>query len=92
VHVGAVTDSPPASNSNSRTCSSSWGTFLTFIRPDGTTLDDFKRGYSDLIDHILAQPPREMLARLLALNSEDFFMRFFYRVKDRAAQVYRCGA
>lgn len=56
------------------------------------TLADFQRGYADLVEHILAQPPEGILARLLALNSEDFFMRFFYRVKDRAAQVYRCGA
>jgi uncharacterized protein len=56
------------------------------------TLPAFIRGYQDLVDHILAQPPEGILARLLALNSEDFFMRFFYRVKDRAAQVYRCGA
>ncbi|MFJ8476494.1 radical SAM protein [Kitasatospora sp. NPDC094011] len=56
------------------------------------TLPRFRQGYSDLVEHILAQPPEGILARLLALNSEDFFMRFFYRVKDRAAQVYRCGA
>ncbi|MFI6448819.1 radical SAM protein [Kitasatospora sp. NPDC050543] len=56
------------------------------------TLPRFRQGYAELVDHILAQPPEGILARLLALNSEDFFMRFFYRVKDRAAQVYRCGA
>ncbi|MFE6053066.1 radical SAM protein [Kitasatospora sp. NPDC056446] len=56
------------------------------------TLPAFRQGYADLVEHILAQPPEGILARLLALNSEDFFMRFFYRVKDRAAQVYRCGA
>jgi len=59
---------------------------------NAATLPAFMRGYQDLVDHILAQPPEGILARLLALNSEDFFMRFFYRVKDRAAQVYRCGA
>jgi uncharacterized protein len=59
---------------------------------NAATLPAFMRGYQDLVDHILAQPPDGILARLLALNSEDFFMRFFYRVKDRAAQVYRCGA
>ncbi|MEV7359324.1 SPASM domain-containing protein [Kitasatospora sp. NPDC091276] len=56
------------------------------------TLPAFRQGYADLVEHILAQPPEGILARLLALNSEDFLMRFFYRVKDRAAQVYRCGA
>ncbi|MFD5565021.1 radical SAM protein [Kitasatospora griseola] len=59
---------------------------------NAATLPAFRQGYADLIEHILAQPPEGILARLLALNSEDFFMRFFYRVKDRSAQVYRCGA
>ncbi|MFJ2864975.1 radical SAM protein [Kitasatospora sp. NPDC087314] len=59
---------------------------------NAATLPAFRRGYADLVEHILAQPPEGILARLLALNSEDFFMRYFYRVKDRAAQVYRCGA
>ncbi|MFG2918325.1 radical SAM protein [Kitasatospora sp. NPDC048298] len=59
---------------------------------NAATLPAFRRGYADLVEHILAQPPEGILGRLLALNSEDFFMRYFYRVKDRAAQVYRCGA
>ncbi|MFC5665339.1 radical SAM protein [Kitasatospora misakiensis] len=59
---------------------------------NAATLPAFRQGYADLVEHLLAQPPEGILARLLALNSEDFFMRFFYRVKDRAAQVYRCGA
>ncbi|MEU8926224.1 SPASM domain-containing protein [Kitasatospora sp. NPDC048545] len=59
---------------------------------NAATLPAFRRGYADLVEHILGQPPEGILARLLALNSEDFFMRYFYRVKDRAAQVYRCGA
>jgi uncharacterized protein len=56
------------------------------------TLPAFKAGYLGLVEHILGRPPREILDRLLALNPEDFFMRFIYRVKDRAVQTYRCGA
>ena len=56
------------------------------------TLPDFQRGYAETIEDILSHEPQGILDRLLALNSEDYFMRFFYRVKDRAAQIYRCGA
>ena len=56
------------------------------------TLDAFKKGYSDLVDHFISLPKENLLKDLLALNNEDYFMRFFYRVKDRAHQVYRCGA
>lgn len=56
------------------------------------TLPDFQRGYAEMVENILSYEPQGILDRLLALNSEDFFMRYFYRVKDRIAQVYRCGA
>lgn len=56
------------------------------------TLPAFERGYAELIEHILSHDAQGILDRLLALNSEDYFMRFFYRVKDRMAQIYRCGA
>ncbi len=56
------------------------------------SLPDFQEGYLGLIEHILDRPAPEILSRLLALNYEDFFMRFFYRVKDRAVQTHRCGA
>jgi radical SAM additional 4Fe4S-binding domain len=56
------------------------------------TLPEFQRGYAEMVEHILDHEPEGILDRLLALNSEDYFMRFFYRVKDRTAQVYRCGA
>ena len=56
------------------------------------TLPAFKQGYAELVDHILSHPPEGILVRLLALNPEDYFMRFVYRVKDRTAQIYRCGA
>jgi uncharacterized protein len=56
------------------------------------TLPDFQAGYARLVDHILDHPPQGILDRLLALNPEDYFMRFVYRVKDRTVQMYRCGA
>jgi radical SAM protein with 4Fe4S-binding SPASM domain len=56
------------------------------------TLPAFQRGYLDLVEHILQHPPDGILKRLLALNPEDYFMRFVYRVKDRTVQMYRCGA
>lgn len=56
------------------------------------TLAAFQAGYLGLVEHILAHQPNGILDRLLALNPEDFFMRFVYRVKDRAVQTYRCGA
>jgi radical SAM protein with 4Fe4S-binding SPASM domain len=59
---------------------------------NAASLPAFKAGYSALVDDILSREPDDMLARLLALNPEDYFMRFVYRVKDRAVQTYRCGA
>lgn len=56
------------------------------------SLPAFQAGYVGLVEHILDHSPGEILDRLLALSSDDFFMRFFYRVKDRAVQTYRCGA
>jgi radical SAM protein with 4Fe4S-binding SPASM domain len=56
------------------------------------TLAAFQAGYLGLVEHILNRSPGEILNRLLALNPEDFFMRFFYRIKDRTIQTYRCGA
>lgn len=56
------------------------------------TLPLFITGYTKLIDLILSQKPEKMLSYLLSLNQEDYFMRFFYRIKDRARQIYRCGA
>lgn len=56
------------------------------------TVEAFKAGYTKLIDMILCQDKETMLSYLLALNEEDFFMRYFYRVKDRSRQIYRCGS
>jgi radical SAM protein with 4Fe4S-binding SPASM domain len=56
------------------------------------TLSDFKNGYVALVQHILERSDKEILSRLLALNPEDFFMRFFYRIKDQEILNYRCGA
>lgn len=56
------------------------------------TLPAFERGYVELVDHLLDHDDEGLLQRLSALSSEDYLMRFVYRVKDRAVQVYRCGA
>ena len=56
------------------------------------TLQLFMEGYERLVDLFLAQSAANRLSYLLAVSPEDFFMRYFYRVKDRARQVYRCGA
>lgn len=59
---------------------------------NAATLPDFQVGYARLVDHILDHSAQGILERLLALSSEDYFMRFVYRVKDRTVQMYRCGA
>lgn len=56
------------------------------------TLPAFERGYTELIDYLVSLEPERKLAALLSLNRDDYFMRFFYRVKERAHEVYRCGA
>lgn len=56
------------------------------------TLDQFKKGYTNMINFILSQNDEKLLEYLLSLNSEDFFMRFFYRIKNRSRQLFRCGA
>jgi uncharacterized protein len=55
------------------------------------SLGAFMDGYTGLVNHFKSLPPSEMLSRLLALNSEDYFMRFVHRVKDRSVSMYRCG-
>ncbi|GAA4448120.1 radical SAM protein [Phytohabitans houttuyneae] len=57
-----------------------------------TTLPAFEEGYLGLVEHILDHDAAGILGRLMALSTEDYFMRFFYRVKDQTVQVYRCGA
>lgn len=59
---------------------------------NAATLQLFMDGYERLVDLFLAQPPEKCLSYLLALSPDDFFMRYFYRLKDRSRQVYRCGA
>ncbi len=56
------------------------------------SLEDFKQGYTELVNYILDQPPAKMLECLLSFDSQDFFMRYVYRVLHRSVQVYRCGA
>ena len=53
-------------------------------------IEIFKSSYTKLIDDILAQEPEDILNSLLAFSKEDFFMRFFYRIKNRSKQYYRC--
>lgn len=60
------------------------------LNPD--TLDSFRAGYEGLVDYFISLPAHELLKDLLSLSNQDYFMRFFYRVKDRHYQVYRCGA
>lgn len=54
-------------------------------------IEIYKDSYTKLIDHILTQEPNKILDSLLSLCKEDFFMRFFYRIKNRSKQYYRCG-
>lgn len=56
------------------------------------TLPIFIEGYTRLFNLIMSQSDEKKLDYLLALNPEDYFMRFFYRIKDRKKLVYRCGA
>lgn len=55
------------------------------------TIDIFKRGYSQIVSFICSLSNEKCLAYLLTLNKEDFFLRFFYRIKERSFQIYRCG-
>jgi radical SAM protein with 4Fe4S-binding SPASM domain len=59
---------------------------------NASTLKCFMDGYERLVDLFLAQAPEKRLSYLLALSPDDFFMRYFYRLRDRSRQVYRCGA
>jgi uncharacterized protein len=56
------------------------------------TVHAFKAGYTGLIDYISSLPNDRMLRALLSLSRDDYFMRFFYRTKERAVLRYRCGA
>ncbi|OED34630.1 hypothetical protein AB832_07090 [Flavobacteriaceae bacterium (ex Bugula neritina AB1)] len=56
------------------------------------TLTTFKESYSSLINYILTQEPEKILAYLQSFDSQDFFMRFFYRILWNSKQVFRCGA
>lgn len=55
------------------------------------TVEQFKEAYSDFVDYIVRQNHHDMLDILLSLNPEDYFMRYFYRIKNRSRQIYRCG-
>jgi radical SAM protein with 4Fe4S-binding SPASM domain len=56
------------------------------------TLPAFIDGYRGLVELFMESPPALAHRYISSLNPEDYFARFFYRVKDRTAQVYRCGA
>lgn len=56
------------------------------------TLPAFQQGYTELVQYLMGLDSERKLAALMTLNREDYFMRFFYRVKERAHEVYRCGA
>ena len=55
------------------------------------TVDIFKKGYSQIVDYLISLPKGECLQYLLTINKEDFFLRFFFRIKERSYQIYRCG-
>lgn len=48
-------------------------------------------GYQHFFDTIRTLPAKRMAQVLHKLNPEDFAMRYFYRIKDRHCQIYRCG-
>lgn len=54
-------------------------------------LDIFKIGYTRIVDYLLSLPADQCLQYLLTINKEDFFLRFFFRIKERSHQIYRCG-
>lgn len=56
------------------------------------TVNLFKESYTELINFIMNQEHNIMIEYLLALNEEDFFMRYVYRVINQVKLVYRCGA
>ncbi|UES60274.1 SPASM domain-containing protein (plasmid) [Roseibium aggregatum] len=56
------------------------------------TLEVFKAGYTELIEYIMTLDDTSKLAALLKFNSDDYFMRFFRRLKHGAKEIYRCGA
>ena len=59
---------------------------------NASNVELFKQGYTRLVNMILNQPKDKMILYLMALNKEDFFFRYFYRIKDRYKQIHRCGA
>jgi len=63
--------------------------------PDGlnaATVEQFRQGYTDFVEFVIAQDNPTKLRYLASLSDEDFFMRYFYRVANRTRNTYRCGA
>ena len=54
-------------------------------------LEIYKNSYTLILDSIMIQEPNKILDSLLSFSKEDFFMRFFYRIKNRSKQFFRCG-
>lgn len=54
-------------------------------------LEIFKTGYTQIVDYLLSLSDEQCLRYLLTINKEDFFLRFFFRIKERSHQIYRCG-
>lgn len=57
-----------------------------------STLPSFLNGYSEIVNYIIALDAPRKLKTLLKFNHEDYFMRFFRRLKHGAKEQYRCGA
>lgn len=55
-------------------------------------LKNFKKGYTDLIEFFKGLPDAELLDAVLSLDKQDYFRRFFERVRNLSIQYYRCGA
>lgn len=55
------------------------------------TVSVFIEGYTRIVDYLISLPQSTCLKYLLTINKEDFFLRFFFRIKERSYQIYRCG-
>ncbi|MDP3997774.1 MAG: SPASM domain-containing protein [bacterium] len=54
-------------------------------------LPKFKQAYSQFIDFLLASSDDELAQYLKAINPEDYFFRYFYRILNRSILRYRCN-
>ena len=59
---------------------------------DFATLPNFIKGYRELISFLSSGSDAEVLDKLGSLDREDFFMRYFYRVRHGDKMRHRCGA